>query len=149
MAGAGYPTPQVIEAVQAVWGAPLQPCGCPACKQVFLAGSARLGQVCPACGAARLEAQPVLGRGEPPEKIIPFAQGREALAEPLRRFAGGVWLRPDDLDARRLLERAVPLYWPVWLVDCDLEGDWEGEAGYPYQVKSSQEYYAGSSWQSS
>ncbi len=147
MSAPAFPSPQVIEPVQSVWGAPLQPCGCPSCKQVFLAASLRIGQLCPACAAARLEAQPVLGRSEPPEKIIPFAFSRENLAQPLRRFAG-VWLSPADLDARRLLERAVPLYWPAWLVDCDLAGSWEGEAGYPYQVQSSRESYGSGGWNS-
>ena len=148
MPGAAYPAPQVIDAVQAVWGASLQPAGCPLCKQVFLAASAALGQICPACAGARLEAQPVLGRDEPPEKLLPFGQAKNGLAEGLQRFVGAVWLRPDDLDARRLLERAVPLYWPVWLVDCDLDGSWEGEAGYPYQVERSRESYNSSGWTS-
>jgi hypothetical protein len=35
----------------------------------------------------------------------------------------------------------------MWLVDCDLNGNWQIDAGFDYQVKSSQESYQGSSWQ--
>lgn len=140
------PQPQVIDADASVWGAPLQPAGCPACRRVFLVEAARLGQICPNCANGKLQAQPALLRPEAPELLAPFRYARPNLRPGLEKFVKEVWLRPEDFEADKLLQRAVPIYWPMWLLDSDVVGNWQAETGFDYQVESSQESYASGGW---
>lgn len=142
------PTPQIVESVEATWGAALLPAGCAKCHQTFLVLSSRLGQTCPNCASDKLSSQPVLLRKEPPELIIPFRSTKDKLLPSLTQFVREVWLRPDDFNPQELLRRATPMFWPMWLVDSDVRGDWQAEAGFDYQVKSSQETYSDSGWRS-
>jgi hypothetical protein len=145
------PIPQPIEAaetVQELWGVPLQPAGCPQCRQAFLVQASRIGQVCSHCGRGRLEIQPALMRREPPELMVGFQKGKADLLLIFNNFVRGVWLHNDDFNPQDLARRAMPVYWPMWLVDSDISGDWLAEIGYDYQVKSLQESYRNSQWQS-
>jgi hypothetical protein len=141
-----FPPTQVIESAATLWGAALQPAGCAQCRQAHLVEAVRLGQPCPNCARGQLAAQPASLRPEPPELLVPFSKSHQDVRPALAHFAREVWLRPDDLDADKMLQRAVPVYWPMWLVDSDVEGAWQAETGFDYQVKSSQESYTGSSW---
>ena len=141
-----FPSPQVIEATTRLWGAALQPAGCPQCRQAHLVEPARLGQPCPNCARGPLTPQPASLRPEPPELVVPFHTSPSDARLILSNFAREVWLRPDDLDAEKMLQRALPVYWPMWLVDGDVAGDWQAETGFDYQVKSSQESYTGGGW---
>jgi hypothetical protein len=85
-------------------------------------------------------------RPEPPELLIPFQQSSANLRAIIDRFVKPVWLRPDDFNPNNLVQRLTPIYWPMWLVDADLSGDWQAEMGYDYQVKSSQESFAQGGW---
>lgn len=140
------PMTTIVESVEAHWGIRLQPAGCPVCKGVFLIEAARLNGSCPACFRGQLAPQPALLRNEPPELQINFRQGQTELQSVYKKFSDEVWLRPDDFNPADLLKRTVPVFWPMWLVDSDIHGQWQAEAGFDYQVKSSQESYAGSGW---
>jgi len=140
------PATELTEAVESLWGAPLQPAGCPVCKAVYLVPVQWLGRACPHCLRGRLEAQPAWLRREPPELLAPFRVQRGQLEGILAEFTRGVWLHPDDFTPRSLLQRAMPVFWPMWLVDAGLVGDWEAETGYEYQVKSSQESFVDGAW---
>lgn len=142
-----FPSSEIIEETQELWGAHLLPVGCPICRQTFLAEAARLGQPCPHCARGNLEAQPARLRPEPPELVLPFARRPADLRGALEAFVKPVWLRPDDLNADPLLKRLTPVFTPMWLVDSDVVGEWRAEVGFDYQVKSSQDSYAGGGWQ--
>ncbi len=136
------------ETVMQLWGVALQPAGCPICRQTFLVQASRIGQVCSHCGSGKLEPQPALLRREPPERMIGFLKGKAELLPIFSSFVSGVWLHNDDFNPQDLVRRAVPVFWPMWLVDSDVSGDWLAEIGYDYQVKSSQESYRNSQWRS-
>ncbi len=140
--------PEVSQTVEALWGIQLQPAGCPVCNRAFLIESARTGSPCPNCAAGKLESQPALLRREAPELLVPFRKGRAEVQPVIEGFVKPVWLKPKDFNTQSLLSRVVPVYWPMWLVDCDINGHWQAEAGFDYQVKSSQEFFKNSSWQS-
>jgi hypothetical protein len=146
---APYPQTQIAESVEAVWGIDLKVAGCLNCGQAFLVEEARLGQYCPHCGKGDLQPQPARLRTEPPELLIPFRKNRQDLQVILQNFVQPVWLRCPDFTVANLSQRVTPVYWPMWLVDADLKGDWRAEVGYDYQVKSSQESYRSGSWHSS
>ena len=134
-------------AIQAIWKINLQPVGCSLCKQVFLVDPAFANQVCPNCASTKLEPQPALLRNEPPELVIPFAKKRVDLAPIFSQFVKGIWLHNDDFNPQALLAKAVPVFWPKWLVDSHLIGHWQAEIGFDYQVKSSKESYKQGNWQ--
>jgi len=142
------PTSTIIEDTQTVWGMNRQPLGCPHCRRVFMAEASHLNMLCPFCRQGCLEPQPARMRPSQPEKVLPFTVGRHDLPSICEDFISGVWIKPDDFTAENLLKRMVPIFWPLWLVDCDIEGHWQIEAGFDYQVESTREYYAGGRWQS-
>ncbi|MFZ6031416.1 MAG: hypothetical protein ACOYYS_27205 [Chloroflexota bacterium] len=139
---------EIIAEAQPVWGLDIQPAGCPACKAAYLVQAHRVGLFCPNCGRDRLSPQPARMRPEPPELFIPFRHSPTDLLPRLHDFVRPVWLRSDDLNAEALARRAVPVYLPAWLVDADLAGTWQAEMGFDYQVKSSQDSFAGNQWRS-
>jgi hypothetical protein len=141
------PTVEIISETSQLWDAYLQPAGCPACGSGFLLASDPAQQRCPACWRANLEIQPARLRPEPPELVIPFPRSPQDYLSQAQKFVQPVWLRPDELQAERLIQRLVPIYLPHWLVDGNLRGDWQAQVGYDYQVQSSQERYAGNNWQ--
>ncbi len=138
----------IIQETQMLWGTERQPLGCPHCRRVFLASQAKLGKPCPFCRQGRLESQPARMRLAEPEKILPFKFGKRDLQSIYENFVSGVWIKPEDFTAENLFRRTVPVFWPLWLVDCDIHGHWQMEAGFNYQVESAKEYYAGGQWQS-
>jgi hypothetical protein len=145
---AQFPPVQIAESVESVWGVSLKVAGCLTCGQAFLVDESRLGQYCPHCAQGILQTQPARLRAEPPELLIPFRKNRQEIGAILGKFIQPVWLRCPDFTLENLLQRVTPLYWPMWLVDADLNGDWRAEVGYDYQVKSSQESYSASGWHS-
>ena len=140
------PKSQVIEEAASLWGASLEPAGCPACRHVYLVEAARLGQTCPNCAGGKLLAQPALLRPEAPELLTPFRYKLSNLRPGLEKFVNEVWLRSEDFNAEKLLQRAATVYWPMWLLDGEVVGNWQAEAGFDYQVKSSQESYGDTGW---
>lgn len=141
------PTVEIIPETSQLWDANLQPAGCPACGSGFLLASDPVQQRCPVCWRANLEIQPARLRPEAPELVIPFPKSPKDYLIQAQKFVQPVWLRPDDLQAERLIQRLVPIFLPHWLVDGNLRGDWQAQVGYDYQVQSSQERYTGNNWQ--
>jgi hypothetical protein len=141
------PSTQITESVEELWGIPLQPAGCRKCGQAHLVDASRLGQVCPNCANGKLEAQPARLRAEPPELLVPYRKTQAEFRLVLENFTRPVWLAVDDFTIEKLLQRAMPIYWPMWLVDSNVFGAWQAEVGFDYQVKSSQESYIGNGWQ--
>jgi hypothetical protein len=137
----------IVETAAEIWGIPLQAMGCSNCGQAHLGGIQLEGAICPNCGVGRLSAQPARLRSEPPERIIPFQLKSSDLPAILDQFVKDVWLRPDDFNTTSLAQRAVPVFLPMWLVDSTVQGTWEAEAGFDYQVKSSQENFQDGRWQ--
>lgn len=142
------PLEEVVETTADTWGYHLQAAGCLHCERTYLIEGGRIGQVCPTCASGPLETQPALLRHEPPERIIPFAVNRAKLETLLSNFIKPVLLRASDLTLDMLMERIIPVYWPMWLVDSDVIGTWEAEVGFDYEVKSSQESYRSGDWTS-
>lgn len=141
------PSVEIIPEASQLWGASHQPTGCPQCGTGFLLAGDPARQRCPACWNANLAPQPARLRPEPPELVIPFSKTAREFLPQAQKFLQPVWLRPDDLQAERLVQRAVPVYLPHWLVDGTVQGSWQAQVGYDYQVQSSQERYSGSQWQ--
>lgn len=121
---------------------------CPVCKRVFLVPSVRSKQSCPICYQSELEPQPSLVRKEVPEMVAPIEIDQQNLGERLTAFLDGVPYKTDDLAVENLLKRIQVVWWPQWLVDADLEGEWSGTVGFDYQVRTAKERYGDQGWNS-
>lgn len=132
--------------IQEMWGLPLETVVCHACSRAFLKPAGSAADNCPQCSQGRL--QPFSGpvRPEPPEKIIPFAISPANLAARFTRFCEGVWLSAPDFSPQHLAQRALPIYFPLWLVDAAAQGSWQAEAGFDYQVQSTKEIFSNGEW---
>ncbi|MGC9346843.1 MAG: hypothetical protein ACP5JG_01790 [Anaerolineae bacterium] len=133
------------------WGLELTPVICNTCDWRYLAPEEHVPARCPHCAAATLEALPAenafLPYARPPELVVPFSASQGVIAEGIQRFAGGIPLPPKDLSVYSLQERAQQLYLPMWLVDVDVEAQWQAEMGFDYEVVSHQERYSdGGGW---
>jgi hypothetical protein len=115
---------QIVDSAEELWKLPLQSAGCDRCKQSFLIESSKIRKSCPNCGAGHLIAQPSLLRSEPPELLIPYRLNQISLRQILEKFTKGVWIHPDDFTVESLIQHTSPVYFPMWLVDCDGEGTW-------------------------
>ncbi len=143
-------TPQadIIDENQSLWETKRQPAGCTLCHRVFLVQEAIIGSSCPLCQKGQLETQPARMRPTAPEQMLPFKLGRKRLSRIYEDFVSGVWIKPEDFRAEKLLSRTTAVFWPLWLVDSDVSGHWEMEAGFDYQAETYKEAYSGGQWQS-
>jgi hypothetical protein len=134
--------PSVSEA----WGTPLQVYYCPHCHSAHLAPASITLDTCPACLQAGISPETAHLRRELPELVIPFGVERQRAQDLLTEWAKGGWFRPDEMRAELLSIRLRPYYFPVWLIDCDVEAVWQAEMGYDYQAASFRERYQGGQW---
>jgi hypothetical protein len=142
------PAPEIIAENQYMWNTGRLPAGCSHCRRAFLVVKSDLGKPCPLCREGQLAPQPVRMRPAPPERLLPFKILQQNLAAIYDRFVEGVWIAPEDFKTEHLLARTRPLFWPMWLVDSDISGQWQMEAGFDYQVESAKETYTGGEWRS-
>jgi hypothetical protein len=142
------PAIELIEEDQTLWHTDRGPAGCVHCHRVFLVPPDYRGVICPICRKGALEAQPVIMRPSRPERVLPFQVTKQDLLPIYQQFVSGVWIKPADFNPETLLKNTRPIFWPLWLVDSDINGGWQMEAGFDYQVESSKEVFAGGGWQS-
>jgi len=128
------------------WGTPLQVYHCPHCHSAHLAPASITLDTCPACLQAGISPETAHLRREPPELVISFGVERQRAQDLLTEWAKGGWFRPDEMRAELLSMRLRPYYFPVWLIDCDVEAVWQAEMGYDYQAASFRERYQGGQW---
>ena len=141
-------TTPIFDENQTLWTENQQAAGCPQCGRVYIVQSDELGQLCPLCRKGTLEPQPVRMRAAEPERILPFKIDKNGLTAIYTNAVKRVWIKPENLSPESLLRNTRPVFWPLWLVDSDVQGHWQMEAGFDYQVESSKEFYDSGQWQS-
>ena len=139
---------KIIDEGQTIWGLDRQPAGCSHCHRAFLVQDSEINTACPLCFKGKLEPQPLRLRQTQPERLLPFKIKNQDLRPVYDSFISGVWIKPDDFTVENLIKRTKAVFWPVWLVDSDVKGRWQVEAGFDYQVESSKEYYQDGQWRS-
>lgn len=139
---------KIVEEGQTVWSTNRQPAGCSHCHRTFLIQEAQINILCPLCIKGHLEPQPLRLRPTEPERVLPFRVKTQNLQSIYDGFVSGIWIKPDDFSVENLLHRTKAVFWPLWLVDSDVKGRWQMEAGFDYQVESSKEYYQDGQWRS-
>ena len=124
------------------WGTPLSAAICESCDWQYLVPAGQTLPVCPACRRSNLAATasyPETPRQ--PELIAPFTVSDGDAAAALQRFARWRPFTPRDLRAATLQGRLQKLYLPRWLVDGDVQAEWQADAGFNYQVVSHQDRF--------
>lgn len=101
--------------------------------------------ICPSCASGQLVPAEI-GVPASPELVVPHAADPALLRRWLDAFASGVPFRCPELEGSLLASRVRPVFWPQWLADVDASGVFEVEAGFDYQVESSQEVLDGGTW---
>lgn len=139
-------TIEISQDMQSIWNLPLAPRGCNTCGQAHLVSQNDPRQACPNCASVHTEPQSAMLRQEPPELILPFVVNAASAKENLIEFHKKVWLAPDDFTIDNLLSRLTPVFLPMWLVDCTMNGHWKAETGFNYKIKSSQEAFHSGDW---
>lgn len=139
---------KIIEEGQTLWNTSRQPAGCCYCHRAFLADESQINTSCPLCQKGFLTPQALRQQLAKPEKLLPFTIRNENLNKIYADFISGVWIKPDDFTIENLVQRTRAVFWQQWLVDSDVKGRWQMEAGYDYQVESSKEYYQDGQWRS-
>ena len=113
----------------AAWGTDWVLEGCANCNGVFVLPPDKVSQRCPFCGQAALtQMDPADDRPiytHPPELLVPFRAADNQLRGNIRSFAKSIWLAPADLNEGTLLSRMQPVYLPMWLVDAEVQGEWQ------------------------
>lgn len=144
----------MIDAIQinTVWQTERQPMICPHCDWRFLLSSDKEDKRCPHCHHTELEplakVPDALG-AYPPEQVLAFTVDRVQLERALREFCGSfLLLSPREFRPQRLLARTQPIYLPMWLVDAEIRGQWQVEAGFNYEVVTHEEALKDKQWHS-
>ena len=134
------------------WGQTLSLAGCEVCDWLYLLPPQKLPLTCPHCGRAGLVAMDETADSpiytHPPELLVPSVVSQLTLESQLKQFAGSIWLAPTDLRVENLIGRLQPIYIPMWLVDADVQAQWQAEVGFDYQVVSHREKNVNGRWQS-
>jgi hypothetical protein len=142
------PQAEIFEESQTLWKTGRQPAGCNHCRRIFLTPSTFIGKICPLCRLGKIDTQPARLRPVEPERFLPFDVSQVELGKIYSNIVSSVWIKPDDFNIKNLQDRTVPVFWPVWLVDSDIKGHWQMEAGFDYRVESSREVYVDGQWRS-
>lgn len=95
---------------------------CPSCGAEITAGSTTAATHCYYCH------NPVILSGRLdgaylPGKIVPFQITREEAEERFLKWVKKKWFVPKSFFNKKSLENITGIYFPYWLVDCDLRGN--------------------------
>lgn len=109
---------------------------CQSCQAITVFDAARIGQNCDFCGSPSLIDYAEVNPPIRPESVLPFLVDRETVQAVVRRWLGGHWLAPNDLNRRGLVDTIRGLYIPYWTFDSSVTCPWEAESGdYYYETK--------------
>jgi hypothetical protein len=121
---------------------------CPKCHAAFLSATGTVERVCPVCFSAPLSHQADYPVPANPELILPFAIDPARIETILADWSKATWLCTVEMNEKTLAARLTRLFIPMWLVDGEVSGNWQAQAGYTYQVASSHDAYSNGQWSS-
>ncbi len=133
--------------LNSAWGTEMKVVICERCNWRYLLPRQKQDALplCPHCFQAQLVAAEGSASDQPypypPELVAPFGVTQQALEESVRQFASGIPYAPPDLNYTVMHTRLAPVFLPMWLVDGEVNANWQAETGYNYDVVSHQEYY--------
>lgn len=127
------------------WGVDLRPAVCEHCDWGYLLPQAEALPPCPHCFQETLtwleDGLEHLPYTRPPELCLPFTLSQTVLRQRLEDFSRQIRFAPFDLTLQNLIARLQQVYLPRWLVDSEVQGVWQAEVGFNYDVVSYQDSY--------
>jgi hypothetical protein len=138
-----------MDELSKTWGFAVNFAVCERCDWKFLYAKGAQPQRCPHCFQAPLTPLDLplealtdhMAYIQPPEFSLPFGHSESDLAAGIERFSKGIPFHPADLSPQNLASRMNRIYLPLWLVDAEVQADWQAEAGFDYEVVSHQDRY--------
>ena len=121
---------------------------CPACQRAYSLPAEWPNIACPICQRAPLSPLQESSQSEAVKLILPPGLDIGRLHAQLTQFAKGVPFAVPDFSPQNLAQRLLLVYWPIWLADANLKGEWDASFGYDYQIKSAREKMGGGEWSS-
>lgn len=67
-----------------------------------------------------------------PESVVPFGVDGKSAADLFRKWLGGLWFRPSNLQASARVAEMNGVYVPYWTFDSGVDSSWTAQAGYYY-----------------
>lgn len=130
------------------WQLAVTPVACTQCGASYLRPADINPTACPTCAAGELHAlpAPLDWATAVPELMIPYTLDAAGFNAAITAFDKRFYFTPRDLTAERLQQRAVRVWLPMWLVDAQIEGQWQAEIGFDYQVVSHVERLEHNTW---
>jgi len=99
---------------------------CPSCGATILADETTVAQFCAYCGNPVILKGRVTGQRKP-QKIIPFAIGKQQAIDKLKALLGKKIFVPNDFKSQSTLDKITGVYHPFWLTDADTDCALEAE----------------------
>lgn len=105
----------------------LQEYSCPSCGASILTDQTTVAQFCAYCGNPVILKGRVTGQLKP-NKIIPFAIGKDKAIEMLRAHLAKRKFVPNDFKSDSTLDKIAGIYHPFWMTDADTDSVLDAEA---------------------
>lgn len=93
---------------------------CPSCGASILADQTTVAQFCAYCGNPVILKGRVTGQLKP-QKIIPFAIGKDKAIELLKAYLSKKPYVPNDFKSQSTLDKITGIYHPFWMTDADTD----------------------------
>ena len=135
---------RTTESASSPWDAEVTIVACTHCQARYLALTSHPTNICPNCHASALtRTDQNLSRDNEylPELIIPFKVQPQVINQAVENFTRGIPYPPEDLNSANLSRRFIPIFFPAWLIDAQIDAVWQAELGFDYQVVSHQDRY--------
>jgi DNA-directed RNA polymerase subunit RPC12/RpoP len=118
-------------------GAPVRTVQCKECMATVSFPETLTSTTCEFCGSNQVLAQESNRNTIRPESILPFKVDGTSAAQLFRKWLGGLWFRPSDLQRRASVAQMTGVYVPYWTFDSGVDSSWTAERGFYYYVTES------------
>ena len=134
--------------IESLWNIPLEAAICEHCDWAYLLPVERIDAVCPYCHQTTVTPldEADVQQLATPELAMRFSAETARLNTNMTQFVKSIRFRPTDLTEANLQARLQKVLLPIWLVDADVEAQWQAEAGFDYDVVSHEEKFANGNW---
>ncbi len=111
--------------------------GCPNCGARTTIETDQPTITCAFCGTKNVNPEATTTRLIEPAGVLPFQLSKQQALERFKGWVGDDWFAPSDLKAGATLDNIRGVYVPFWTFDAQADSDWQGEAGFYYNVPMS------------
>jgi hypothetical protein len=114
------------------WQAQKTSVQCQSCKAISVFDADKIGRRCDFCGSSQLVPYSEVKDPFRPESLLAFKVSESQARDLLRSWFGQLWLTPNKLKSKALIDTTKGVYLPYWTFDANAHADWTAEAGHYY-----------------